>query len=379
MAVTQKSDGRWACVYYESGRQRWRYFGRGLEAQAEARAFDAELKAAGQVRQYRRRPTTLSPTVTQLAEAYLESKKTTLPLASRKALFHKLTAVILPTVGHLKAIRLTPAKLDRYVEKRLETPLTVKAGTKNNPRMKTLRDAEGNPRYPKLTTIHRELSDLMAILNWSVQRRLIAYNPVAGYKKPTRDDAIIQPPSPAEFRKIYDKAAEHLKRAMIISYFVGLRPGAAELFRLTWDDVDLERGRIAVTSAKKGGLKTRSVPIHKAFRKHLKRWQRADVGEKDGKEAKGYLIHYRGDRIHSVKTAFKNAKAAAGITRRLRPYDFRHAFATSSLAAGADLKAVSEILGHSRPDTTVRVYQHTDFSQHRRAISRLPVPKLNDE
>jgi integrase len=42
------------------------------------------------------------------------------------------------------------------------------------------------------------------------------------------------------------------------------------------------------------------------------------------------------------------------------------------LAARADLKSVSEILGHSRPDTTTRIYQHTDRAMHEAAISRLP-------
>lgn len=55
-------------------------------------------------------------------------------------------------------------------------------------------------------------------------------------------------------------------------------------------------------------------------------------------------------------------------------YDVRHAFATSALASGADMKAVSEILGHSRPDTTMRVYQHVDAIQHKAAIDRLPDP-----
>jgi integrase len=369
MSITQKSDGRWAVVHYENGRQVWKYFGRGLEAEAEARAYDEELKSAGQVRQYQRKPKTKSPTVTELANAYLDSKRATMAPDSKRALFHKLTAIILPAIGHLKAVRLTPAKLDAYVAKRLKTPLTVKAGSKNAPRLKTMRDADGNPRFPKTTTIHRELSDVQAILNWSVERKLIAFNPVRDYRKPTRDDDVIVPPTPAEFKRIYAKAPEHLKRALVVSYFTGLRPGNAELFGLKWDDVDLDGGRIAILSAKKGGLRSRSVPIHDAFRRHLEAWEKADDG-------KGYLIHYRGGRVKSIKTAFRNSLKSAKIKRRIRPYDVRHAFATSALASGADLKAVSEILGHSRPDTTMRVYQHVDAIQHRAAIDRLPDPEL---
>jgi integrase len=41
------------------------------------------------------------------------------------------------------------------------------------------------------------------------------------------------------------------------------------------------------------------------------------------------------------------------------------------LQNNADLKATSELLGHSRPDTTMRVYQHVHPEVHRDAISHL--------
>jgi len=372
MAIAQKPDGRWAVVYREDGRQRWKYFGRGAEAEAEARRYDADLKVAGNVRQYRKQPKVFSPTMTELADAYVTAKKSTMAPATLNALVHKLTAVILPIIGYLKALRLSPARLDAYVERRLKTPLTVKVGSKNAPREKILKDADGHPCFPKTTTIHRELSDIQAILNWSADRKLIPYNPVRGYAKPSRDDAIIRPPSTMEVGALVRHAAEHLKRALLIAYFTGLRPGGAELYRLTWNDVDLDSGEIFVTSARKGGLRSRRVPVHFSFAEMLKDWHADDGG-------KGFLIHYRGAPVKSIKTAFAAAKCRAGISRRLRPYDLRHAFATAILAAGGDLKSTSELLGHSRPDTTTRVYQHTSPELHRDAISRLPNPIGDDD
>jgi site-specific recombinase XerD len=58
--------------------------------------------------------------------------------------------------------------------------------------------------------------------------------------------------------------------------------------------------------------------------------------------------------------------------RRLRPYDFRHAFVTRLLAAGGDLKATSQLAGHSRTDTTTRIYQHVDTELYRQTIRKLP-------
>ncbi|WP_310598685.1 tyrosine-type recombinase/integrase [Desulfobulbus sp.] len=68
------------------------------------------------------------------------------------------------------------------------------------------------------------------------------------------------------------------------------------------------------------------------------------------------------------------AKAKAEITRKMRLYDLRHQAASEMLAAGANLKGVSEILGHASPDMTRRVYQHTSIALRRDAISRLGNP-----
>jgi integrase len=350
MSVTQKTDGRWAVVYYENGRQRWKYFGRGVEAEAAARQFDAELKKSGSIGPYKKRSAVFSPRLDELAEAYMESKNATLPRASQRNLIYKLSSVILPALGHIQAMRLSDRALDRYVQDRL---IQVKR-----------------------TTVHRELSDVQAILNWAVRRKLISFNPVAGYQKPSRDDEIIPPPTPAEIQKIIRHSAEHLKRAIYVSYFTGLRPGESELYQLKWQDVDFDGRVIFIRSAQKGGPRARSVPIHEKFFKKLWRWHQSDLKSARNGQVKsdsaGHIIHYKGKPVASVKKAFAAAKRRAGIARRIRLYDLRHAFATAMLAAGGDLKSTSELLGHSRPDTTVKIYQHSNLTLHRSNVNKLP-------
>ena len=62
----------------------------------------------------------------------------------------------------------------------------------------------------------------------------------------------------------------------------------------------------------------------------------------------------------------------AGIKRRIRPYDLRHAFATYALAHGADIGAVSRIMGHTDASMILRVYQHVQETQKRQAVEAAP-------
>lgn len=69
---------------------------------------------------------------------------------------------------------------------------------------------------------------------------------------------------------------------------------------------------------------------------------------------------------------FNNALRRAGIGRRLRPYDLRHAFASHALDHGADRKCVAEVMGHKNEGMLLQIYQHTLLRQRRRAVNAGP-------
>jgi len=55
---------------------------------------------------------------------------------------------------------------------------------------------------------------------------------------------------------------------------------------------------------------------------------------------------------------FQAAVADAGISRRLRLHDLRHAAASALLSEGVDMAVISKLLRHTRLATTSDVYSH---------------------
>ena len=87
------------------------------------------------------------------------------------------------------------------------------------------------------------------------------------------------------------------------------------------------------------------------------------------------LINFKGKKVFAIKTSWATMLKRSGITRRIRPYDLRHAFATEAIAAGTDIGTVARLMGHSSPNMILQHYQFVMDKQKRVAVEALPEVK----
>ena len=147
MAVRELKDGRWICYYRRDGKQVSEYFGRGADGEAAARKRDGELGL--KKRRPRKEIGNLGPTFSELAASYMKNK--TFSANSDKMLRIRLDANIYPSFENMRAIKIADQDLDNYIRKRRRDGV-------------------------KYSTIHREITDIKAILNWGVSEGRLLSN-----------------------------------------------------------------------------------------------------------------------------------------------------------------------------------------------------------
>ena len=153
-------------------------------------------------------------------------------------------------------------------------------------------------------------------------------------------------------------------------YASGLR--LSELVGLDIDDLNLS-GRV-VRVLGKGG-KQRLVPFNRTAESALRAWLKDWEGLREqmarpSKAAGGrrpreaLFLNYQGTRLstRSVDRLVRRYVAACSARFGISPHALRHSFATHLLERGADLRAIQELLGHSRLSTTQR-YTHVNAAQ----------------
>jgi integrase/recombinase XerD len=159
------------------------------------------------------------------------------------------------------------------------------------------------------------------------------------------------------------------KAILMTVYAAGLR--VSEVVALRIGDIDSSRMVINVRQAK--GKRDRTVMLAESLLKILREYWRAHRPGND------YL--FPSGRSHerisarSVQKIVRIAASRAGIRKRVTVHTLRHSFATHLSEAGADLRVIQVLLGHTSYNTTMR-YVHV--SPERLAATPSPLDMMSN-
>lgn len=213
-------------------------------------------------------------------------------------------------------------------------------------------------------TMSRKLASLRSFCTFLCRRKIVETNPARSVRNPKVAQKLPRFLTESEVRQLLqiddDSVAGRRDRAVLeLLYATGLR--ASELCGLDLADVDLEANTARVLGK---GQKERLVPFGSVARRSLEgwfavrqRWAPADTAGREADAAVFLTPKRRRLRPADLRRLLDERLERSALDKRVTPHALRHSFATHLLNAGADLRAIQELLGHASLATTQR-YTH---------------------
>ena len=147
------------------------------------------------------------------------------------------------------------------------------------------------------------------------------------------------------------RATKNLKHRTVLAllYSAGLRIG--EVLNLKLQDIDVDRRQLYIKNAK--GRKDRVVILAESFIPLYKNYYMTYKPDT-------YFIENPSGGVYSpgsIRKFIKVSSNRAGIKKCVTPHTLRHSYATHLIENGVGLRYVQDLLGHSKPETTM-IYTH---------------------
>lgn len=225
-------------------------------------------------------------------------------------------------------------------------------------------------------TIARKISSLRVFYTYLVNQKIIDINVFETLETPKIPKKLPKIIQDDEIEHLF-QAIDRLKPLGFRNYLIldllfscGLR--ASELTQMSIRDIQLEREQILIHGK---GSKDRYVPLHHKLindMKHYLTYTRPILLSKGHDIHTEYVfINYKGSplSVRGLQLIIKQLIKEAGETYQLHPHMLRHAFATTLLNHGADLRVVQELLGHEHLKST-QIYTHVSSESMKEAYKK---------
>ena len=228
------------------------------------------------------------------------------------------------------------------------------------------------------TTAARRLASVRSFLNYLCREGYIKSNPAKLVTTPKTekrlpkflsvDDAfsLMEQPDGIGFLPARDRAILELL------YSCGIR--VSEIAELDIEDINTKEGLVKVRGK---GKKERLLPLGSKAADAIRTY----TGEKMllKKKNRAMFLNKRGTRLsdRSIRRIVVKYSRMIGVSEQIGPHTLRHTFASHLLQAGADLRVIQELLGHSSLSTTQK-YTHIDIT-HLMDVYDKAHPLSNDD
>jgi integrase len=270
---------------------------------------------------------------------------------------------IRPTIGRTLLPNVTPTRLNAFYADLLESGRCNPDASTPGLSPKTVKHVH--------TMLHKALED-------AVRWGHLARNPVSLATPPQPRTPEMKVWTPEQLRAFLESQRSHrLYAAWLLIVTTGMRRG--EVLGLSWDHVDLSRGRLSVVrsltvvtygrvefSEPKTAKGRRSIALDPttvaALKAHRKQQQAQQLAVGPLWQHTGLAFTREdGSPIHPHHfTRSFGVLAREAELPRIRLHDLRHSYATAALSAGIPAKVVSERLGHASVAITLDTYSHVN-------------------
>ena len=209
------------------------------------------------------------------------------------------------------------------------------------------------------------------MINYAVEHEVIAKSPCKGVTTPQRDDILEKDILSRDevikmFETHYKGENPEIRRAFAMTCLSGIRH--CDIIRLTYSEVDYAnkmlkfRQNKTVKHSSSSGVTTPLTPTLLNI-----------IGKKAEDAKDDYIFHLPS--MTMCQKALKRWTKKAGIDKHITWHCGRHSFGTQLLNEGANIKVVSNLLGHSSLRFTEKYVRAVD-EEKKKAINSLPSIEL---
>ncbi len=227
----------------------------------------------------------------------------------------------------------------------------------------------------KPASVNRHLSAMRSFCRYLRRQDLLQADPSRGVRLQKRGSPL---PAHIELSRMEKVTASlvpspgddlaRMRDRLIIMLFYATGIRLSELVGINRDDVDLEHGELKVRGK---GDRERIIPLLDVVCKEIAAYaEKINIENICFSGEKALILGNKGKRISQseVSRTVGRLLAEAGVQGKRSPHVLRHTFATHLLEAGADLREIQELLGHTSLKAT-QVYTHNTISKLKEAYN----------